>query len=333
MHEKIKFEKLKNLINNIGDKTIAVIGDVMIDQYFWGNVSRISPEAPVPVVDIEAETFHLGGAANVAQNLLSLGVTPLLCGLIGNDNYGKQFVEICEKLNIISAGLFKDNSRTTTIKTRIIGNNQQLLRMDKEINKEITKAGENYIFAKLANHKQLDGIIFEDYDKGTLNENFIKRIISWAKIQNIPIFVDPKFKNFTHYGGVTLFKPNKIETEKGLNLKLNDFDKIKAAGKKLIEKYEIENVLITLGADGMLLFEENGEILSIPTIAKKVADVSGAGDTAIASLAALYVSGANLSEAAIIANFASGIVCEKPGIVAIDKAELIQTIERYYKIC
>jgi len=326
-------ETVTKLLNNATNKTIAVIGDVMLDQYFWGKVQRISPEAPVPVVDIENETYHLGGAANVAQNLCSLGITPILCGLLGNDNRGKRFIEICEKVNILPDGLYKDDTRITTVKTRVIGNNQQIVRMDREVRNEITEEGENYIFSKISNLKSLDGIIFEDYDKGTVSKKLIVQIISWAKKKDIPVFVDPKFRNFKNFEGATLFKPNKIETENGLNMKLNSVEQIENAGKLLINDYKLENVLLTLGADGMMLFEKDGNIMSISTIARKIADVSGAGDTAIASLAAMYVSGATLREAAIIANFASGIVCEKPGIVAIEKQELLAATQKYMEHC
>ena len=327
--KKNKIIDIEKLLENTKNKTIAVIGDVMLDQYFWGDVARISPEAPVPVVDIVSESYHLGGAANVAQNLISLGVTPMLCGLLGNDNRGKRFIEICDKMNIISRGLYQDDTRITTVKTRVIGNNQQIVRMDRELKTEINEKGENFIYEQIVNSPNLDGIIFEDYDKGTINKNLITKIISWAKSKNIPVFVDPKFNNFKNYQGATLFKPNKKETEIGLDIKMDSEEQVFLAGKKLLEECKLDNVLITLGADGMILFEKDGSVFSVPTIARKVADVSGAGDTTIASLAAMFVAGATLEEAAIIANFAAGIVCEKPGIVAIGKDELIEITKKY----
>ena len=324
-NKKIDIEKL---LENANNKTIAVIGDVMLDQYFWGDVSRVSPEAPVPVVDIFDESYHLGGAANVAQNLISLGINPVLCGLLGDDNRGKRFIEICDKMNINSSGLYKDDNRITTVKTRVIGNNQQIVRMDREVKIPINKNGEHFIYEQITNLKSLDGIIFEDYDKGTISPNLIVQIISWAKNKNIPVFVDPKLNNFKHYQGATLFKPNKKETEIGLDIKLDSKEQIFFAGEKLLKEYKLENVLITLGADGMILFEKDGNVSSVPTIARKIADVSGAGDTAIASLATMFIAGATLEESAIIANFAAGIVCEKPGIVAIDKLELIDVAKK-----
>lgn len=329
--KKMKIFDIEKFFDNSKNKTIAVVGDVMLDQYFWGDVSRVSPEAPVPVVDIISESYHLGGAANVAQNLLSLGITPFLCGLLGNDNRGNRFIEICDKMNISSDGLYRDDTRITTVKTRVIGNNQQIVRMDREVRKTINEKGENYIYEQIKNIKTLDGIIFEDYDKGTITKTLISKIIPWAKNNNIPVFVDPKFNNFKNYSGATLFKPNKKETEAGLEVKLNTTEQIRLAGRRLIEELGLENVLITLGADGMMLFEHNGNISSVSTVARKVSDVSGAGDTAIASLAAMFVAGAKLHQAAIIANFAAGAVCEKPGIVAITKEEIIEVAKRYLK--
>jgi len=322
--------KIESFLHKISNKTIAIIGDVMLDQYFCGNVSRVSPEAPVPVVDITSETYHLGGAANVAQNLKSLGCKPILCGLLGNDNLGNSFLEICDKMGLDTFGLFRDKNRITTVKTRIIGNGQQIVRMDKEITTPINIEGEVFFVDTLKSLPQLDGIIFEDYDKGTINKNLIKKIITFAKKNNIPIFVDPKFNNFSNYHNTTLFKPNKRETEVGLKTVLNSKENIIEAGNTIIKNFNVENVLITLGVDGMMLFEKNGYITSIPTIVRQVADVSGAGDTAIATIAAMYVSGMTISDAAQVANITSGIVCEKPGIVAIEKKELIKAMHKYY---
>ena len=326
MKERLK-ENIEKYLQNCFNKNIIVIGDVMLDQYFWGNVTRVSPEAPVPVVDIISETYHLGGAANVAQNLKSLGCNPILCGLLGDDNNGKRFLEICEKTGLETVGLYQHTDRITTIKTRVFGNDQQIVRMDKEIIEPISSDAEEFLLSTLKSFSKIDGIIFEDYDKGTITKKIIDKIIAFAKNNNIPTFVDPKFANFSNYNNVTLFKPNKKETEAGLNTKLNTEKNIIDAGNTIIKNYNIENALITLGADGMILFEKNGNTTLIPTVAQKIADVSGAGDTVIATLTAMYIGGVPFNEAAIISNIASGLVCEKPGIIAIDKNELIKTIK------
>jgi len=320
-------DKAKEILENIKGQQIVVVGDVMLDRYFWGEVSRVSPEAPVPVVDIQDETFHLGGAANVARNLRSLGAIPVLCGLLGTDEAAEVFIKECKDAGIISDGLFRDKNRATTVKTRIIGNNQQIVRLDKEVRAEINSLGEKYILSQISALDKLEAIIFEDYDKGVVSRKLIRKIVAFAHRKKIPVFVDPKHENFSSYKGVTLFKPNKKETEKGLGVAISTQEEIIAAGKKIQKILAAENVLITLGAAGMMLFEKDGSISSVPTMARKVADVSGAGDTAIATFAATFISGANCREAALLANFASGIVCEKPGIVAIEKTELLESIE------
>ncbi len=321
-------DRANEIINNAGCKKIAVIGDVMLDRYFWGGVSRISPEAPVPVVDVEKETYHLGGAANVAKNLSSLGMQPLLCGVLGNDNSGHAFIEICEKIGLDVTGLYLDDSRPTTVKTRIFGNNQQLIRLDREVRDDLSDEGENFILQLLDKTKGLAGIIFEDYNKGTISEGLIREVISRAKQHKVPVFVDPKFANFFTYKGVTVFKPNRKEAKEALNIDINSRQDVQKAGKMLLDKLDSENILLTLGKDGMMLFEKNGDISSVPTRAKNVADVSGAGDTAIATLAAAIAGDANIKEAAALANFASGVVCEQPGIVSIKIDELLETVEK-----
>ena len=322
----ISFNRADVILSAAKNKLIAVIGDVMLDRYFWGSVTRISPEAPVPVIDVEDESLHLGGAANVAQNLKSLGLEPLLCGVLGNDNSGKSFIEIAKQRGINPDGLFIDDGRPTTVKTRIIGNNQQIARIDREVRHDISQEGLAHIINLLSKIDDLSGIIIEDYNKGTVTEKLIDSVISYAVSRNIPVYVDPKKANFFSFKGVTVFKPNRKEAQQALNLPLIKDEDVVNAGKKLLNLLECENVLITLGAQGMMLFEKNGKISSVMTNARHVADVSGAGDTAIATLAASISGGASIGEASVMANFASGIVCEKPGIVSIEVDELIDCI-------
>ncbi|GAB1370655.1 hypothetical protein MASR1M45_07160 [Candidatus Kapaibacterium sp.] len=318
--------RVKEIIDNAKGKSIAVIGDLMLDRYFWGSVTRISPEAPVPVIDVESESLHLGGAANVAKNLFSLGINPLLCGVLGDDNSGKSFIEITGQSGIDSKGIFIDKDRPTTVKTRIIGNNQQIARIDREIRNEIPPAGLDFILKSLENSSDLSGIILEDYNKGTISAKMISTVINFANYNNIPVFVDPKKDNFFNYKGVTVFKPNRKEAQQALGLSLRTKDDVITAAKKLIELLECQNVLITLGAEGMMLIEKDGTISTVPTRARHVADVSGAGDTAIATIAAALSGGANIREASAMANYASGLVCEKPGIVSVEIDELIDVI-------
>ena len=313
---KILKSRFDEIFSTAKGKKIAVVGDVMLDRYFWGNVSRISPEAPVPVVDLEREDFHLGGAANAAANLVSLGLKPLLCGVLGSDSMGEKFIEIADDINIDTSGIYIDKKRSTTVKTRIFGNNQQLLRLDSENKNSISDEGEKFILSFLEKNNDISALIFEDYNKGVLNSKLIEKIISHCKKRNISVLVDPKSDNFFEYKNVAMFKPNRREAEDALGFALDTEQKIKNAGQELLEKLACENVLLTLGAKGMMLFEKNGNIHKIETKARQVADVSGAGDTAIATFAAVISGGGSQAEAMEISNSASGIVCEKPGIVS-----------------
>lgn len=322
----IKRNRAKEILEKANGKQVAVVGDVMLDRFFWGSVTRISPEAPVPVIDVEDETFHLGGAANVAKNLSSLGVKPILFGLVGDDNSGKLFKNIAEEYGISTDGLYSDSNRPTTVKTRIIGNNQHIARIDREERKPIDKKGEEFILNSLKNNWEWKGIILEDYNKGVLSENLIQDIIAFASDNRIPVFVDPKKDNFFSYKNVTLFKPNRKEAQISLDNPMKSKEDIIEAGNKLLSLLNCDNVLITLGSEGMMLFEKDGTISSVPTYARKVSDVSGAGDTAIATIAATIAGKANLKEASALANYASGIVVEKPGIVSIEIDELLENI-------
>ncbi len=326
--QNISHTRAREIIDNCKDKTIAVIGDVMLDRYFWGSVTRISPESPVPVIDLEEETFHLGGAANVANNLKTLGVIPLLCGVIGNDNSGGQFNSAANETGIKTDGLYKDKTRPTTVKTRIIGNNQQITRLDKEVRSPISVEGEEFILNALKKQKNLSGIIFEDYNKGTITKNLIKSVVDFAGVNSIPVFVDPKFENFFEYKDVTVFKPNKKEAFHALGLNYSDHKDYDLVGKLLLEKLNASYVLLTLGKEGMMLFEQGRKVYSVPARTRQVSDVSGAGDTTIAAFAAFYAGSADILESAALANYAAGVVCESPGIVPIKIEKLIETVKR-----
>ncbi len=326
--QELNVNRVNEIFSAFRGKIIAVIGDVMLDRYFWGNVSRISPEAPVPVIDVVSESFHLGGAANVASNLKSVGFGSLLCGVIGNDNSGSTFIDIARNVGFIPDGLYVDVNRPTTVKTRIIGNNQHIARLDREVRHLITSAGERYILDVLnINKNYISGIIFQDYNKGTLSNILIREVSSFAKTNNLPVFVDPKKENFFEFQNATVFKPNKKEAAQALNKNIETEDDVLSSGKALMKRLDCENLLLTLGKDGMMLFESDGEVSSVPTRARHVADVSGAGDTAIAILSAAYSAGASVREAAALANFASGIVCEKPGIVSVTQDEILHSVE------
>jgi len=325
MHE-LSRERTQELLANVQGKEIAVIGDVMLDRYFWGAVSRVSPEAPVPVVDVESETIHLGGAANVAANLQALGALPVLCGVIGDDSTGKMITMLANEAGMNTSGLVVSNDRPTTVKTRVIGNNQQIVRLDRETRADVQHDVVEAVRSLIATRQTLSAVILEDYNKGLLTEALITAVIDAAAVRGIPVFVDPKRSNFFAYRRSYVFKPNRKEATDALGYSLRSDEDVVRAGTELLRRLECDNVLITLGAAGMMLFERSGTVSSVPTIAKNVADVSGAGDTAIATLAALSTAGANIREAATLANIASGIVVEEPGIVSITAERLLASI-------
>jgi rfaE bifunctional protein kinase chain/domain len=308
-------------------KKISIIGDLMLDRYIWGKVSRISPEAPVPIVDIESEQVRLGGAANVAQNIKSLGGEPYLFGVTGDDNSGKVLTDMLRDKSFPTDGIITDPSRPTTVKTRVIAHDQHVVRIDREDKKDISADIENRLLDTLKKIiPGVDGIIIEDYNKGVLSRQIIKTVISLGKSNKKIITVDPKFNNFFEYTDVTVMKPNRNEIEEVLGIRLKSRDEINAAGLTLMRKLNADNVLLTLGEQGMSLFESGGDISHIPTKALSVADVSGAGDTVIATLSMVLAAGASIKEAVTIANFAGGIVCGYIGIVPINPQELKQTI-------
>jgi D-glycero-beta-D-manno-heptose-7-phosphate kinase len=317
-------QRTHEILSGIQGKRIAVVGDVMLDRYFWGAVHRISPEAPVPVIDIERETAHLGGASNVAANIQSLGAVPLMLGIVGKDADGERLMGLLGEAKMSVSGIIADASRPTTVKTRIMGNNQHIARLDREVKTPIAENVANALLEALKRDvASLTGVILEDYNKGVITPFLIREIIALARQYSVPVFVDPKFANFFAYQGVTLFKPNTKETHDALGFALSSEEDVQKAGKILLEKLNCENVLITLGARGMQLFERNGNIHTVRTQARHIADVSGAGDTAIATLAAAYSAGASIVESAFLANAAAGAVCEEPGIVAITPSRLL----------
>lgn len=318
--------RAQEILTSAVGATIAVLGDVMLDRYFWGTVNRISPEAPVPVVDVDDESYHLGGAANVAANIGALGATPMLFGVVGDDASGRMLRQIAESEGMDVSGLIASNGRPTTVKTRVIGNNQQLIRLDRETRSDVDDQVVQSVVDVLRSRSDLRGIIFEDYDKGFLTPAMITSVIAVARERGIPVFVDPKRNGFNAYRGCFLFKPNRKEASDALGYSIKSDDDVRKAGAELLSRLDCDNVLITLGSAGMMLFERGGKVSSVPTVAKKVADVSGAGDTAIATLATMVAGGASISEAAMLSNIAAGVVVGEPGIVTITTKALIDAV-------
>lgn len=320
--------RLTELKKNFEGKRIAVIGDMMLDGYFWGDVKRISPEAPVPVLEVEDEFFRFGGAANVALNIQKLGGIPIPIGVIGYDNYGTIFTSLLKEADIEDQGIITDDTRPTTTKTRVIADNQHVVRIDKESKKYLSEEVERKLSSYLANIiSSLDGIILQDYNKGVLTKNFIQQSISLANSKDVIVTVDPKFDNFFEFKNVTVFKPNKKEAESVLGIKILNDDDINFTGKELLKRLNAKYILLTLSENGIAVFEDGKDTKRMPTKAIKVADVSGAGDTVISTLTIALAAGADIFEASMLANFAAGIVCGEVGIVPVDKNTLFETVQ------
>ncbi|MDH3252355.1 MAG: D-glycero-beta-D-manno-heptose-7-phosphate kinase [Ignavibacteria bacterium] len=315
--------RLLEVLGAFKGKRIAVVGDLMIDQYYWGTVRRISPEAPVPVVEVDSISNRLGGAANVAHNIQSLGGEPVLVGLVGNDHPGQLLLSLLSEQNLSPDGVVVDASRPTTIKTRVIAHDQHVVRVDYESKVNCP----DHLLPRLIDAVKyqihaIDGIIVEDYNKGLITKGLIHELTAVAKKYDKVITVDPKLINFLEFKGVSVFKPNRREVEEALGGRLRTEDEIVEAGKNLLNLLSVENVLLTRGEDGVSLFEANGEISHIGNRAKQVHDVSGAGDTVIATMTIALAAGATVKEAAVLANTAAGVVVGSVGIVPIRIDEL-----------
>jgi rfaE bifunctional protein kinase chain/domain len=315
------------MFERFNGKRILVIGDVMIDAYVRGTVSRVSPEAPVPIVSLDKEEKRLGGAANVAVNLLALGASPVICSVVGDDESGRLLRDLLHSASISSDGLIHSASRITTVKTRVIGNNQHLLRIDAEVTDAITSQEENALIECVENllKSGVDGIIFEDYNKGLLTQRCITEIICLAKEYEVKTTVDPKKDNFLSYKGVTLFKPNLKELKEGLGLHFSfstSDGQFEAAVNQLENELKNDISLVTLSEHGVYI-QAKGESHHIPAHIRNIADVSGAGDTVISVATLCLVSDFPVQLIAEVSNIAGGLVCEESGVVAINKTQLL----------
>ncbi|HAQ62539.1 TPA: D-glycero-beta-D-manno-heptose-7-phosphate kinase [Candidatus Delongbacteria bacterium] len=324
---KISSAEFAKFQNNMKKVRIAVIGDVMLDIYYWGRTERISPEAPVPVVNVTDEEIKPGGAANVGLNIKSLGAVPVMFGIIGSDLYGLNFIDNLTEHRINVENIIVDKKRPTTVKTRILASNQHVVRFDKESSADIDKKTEQKLLSQI--EKKLattDAVIFEDYNKGMLTPNVIKSVIKMAEERKIMTAVDPKIKNFQCYKGVTLFKPNLRETEEILKRRIKTESEIEKAGIDLMDKLELKNLVITLSDRGMAVFDENAIMSIIPARSTRIANVSGAGDTVIATLVSYMCAGASFEEACTIANYAASIVVEDVSIIPVDPKQLYERL-------
>ena len=319
-------QQLQKVVQQFPDQPILVVGDLMLDRYVWGRVERISPEAPVPVVEVVKETVHLGGAANVAYNLAVLKARPLLVGVVGRDEAGDRLVEELHRQEISSEGIVRDKGRSTTIKTRIIAHNQQVCRTDREDKTPLSQGTVDQIrSAYQPLLEQAKGMIISDYAKGACSEALVVDLIQETRQAKKFLAVDPKAGDFSVYRGASIVTPNKKEAVRASGVEIVDEASFIQAGEKLLEVTASDYLLITRGEEGMTLFDGK-EHSHIPTVAREVFDVSGAGDTGIASLTLAVAAGASIRDAAILANHAAGVAVGKLGTAAATGEEILSSI-------
>ncbi|QMU28899.1 bifunctional heptose 7-phosphate kinase/heptose 1-phosphate adenyltransferase [Adhaeribacter radiodurans] len=324
------FNSLEAIFDSFNQLTVLVVGDVMIDSYLWGKSSRLSPEAPVPIVNVVRKEKRLGGAANVALNVQALGATPLLCAVIGEDFVGAELLRLMEEQQLPTDGIIKSPDRITTVKERILAGGQQLLRIDAEMEAELLEHESAHLVQQYSKLLPLaDVVIFEDYDKGVLNEGNIAAMIELARQHDIPTVVDPKKKNFLSYVGCTLFKPNLKELKEGLKIDFADSNHVafEQAAFTLQQKLNTPTILITLSERGVF-YLSGPHKKYIAAHLRTISDVSGAGDTVISIAALCLALDLPIAFVAGLSNLGGGLVCEQVGVVPIDKVNLLVEAQR-----
>jgi D-beta-D-heptose 7-phosphate kinase/D-beta-D-heptose 1-phosphate adenosyltransferase len=321
-------KRLLQYIDRFPKARILVVGDMMLDHYIWGNVSRISPEAPVPVVHVTKETVLLGAAANVVNNVHALGGSVRVCGVIGHDDAGRQLSHMLRAKGIHTDGLIVESGRPTTIKTRVIAHSQQVVRFDRETKDGIDRDTHRRIYDAVKQHVDdgLDAIILSDYSKGVVTRELVRDIVKLTSKRDLIVSVDPKVNHFGMYSGVTILTPNTKEASLGSKIEIESEKSLLKAGTTLLKRLKCKAVLITRGEQGMSLFERNSRITHIPTVAREVFDVTGAGDTVISTLTLAMAAGAPMVDAARLSNVAAGIVVAVVGTATVNPEELKKRI-------
>jgi D-glycero-beta-D-manno-heptose-7-phosphate kinase len=320
-------QRATEILESIRGRNVVVLGDVMLDEFVWGEVTRISPEAPIPVVNVQRESIHLGGAANVLANLISLGARGSIVGVVGNDLAGDQLRSSLRQISSQDGNLISDGSRPTTIKTRIIAHSQPVVRTDRESRAQIGQAIEDQIISQLNSLlTEAHAFVVSDYDKGAVTPRILEAVLPLA-YDRVPVLIDPKLRNFRSYRPATLITPNNLEALRMSNSEEDSDGGLHAAAEGIRAELNCDAVLITRGAQGMMLLEGNGNPVYVNTIAREVYDVTGAGDTVIAALASALSTGASMIEAATFANHAAGIVVGKVGTATVSPEELIATFD------
>jgi rfaE bifunctional protein kinase chain/domain len=310
-------------ISRFKNVRIMVIGDLMVDEYIWGNVSRISPEAPVPVVSVTSESLRLGGAGNVAHNIHSLGGKVWVGGVVGNDEMGRKVIHDLRRMNVGTEGVIVEPERITTVKTRIIAQHQQVVRYDREVVRPIHPENLKQILSLLEERMdELDAVLISDYGKGVVCKPLVDGVRSLALGAGKILAVDPKVKNIPLFEQATIITPNHYEAAEAAGRWIQNEEDLMAVGRILLERLQAKSILITRGEKGMTLFQQNGEVTNIPTMAKEVFDVTGAGDTVISVLTLAMAAGASAQEAAMLSNYAAGIVVGEVGTATLKASEL-----------
>jgi D-glycero-beta-D-manno-heptose-7-phosphate kinase len=316
--------RARALLSRMRGQRVLVVGDVMLDEFIWGKVARISPEAPVPVVEVTDQSFHLGGAGNVARNVRALGGEAVLAGVVGKDSAGERVLEAVGAAGIESLLAVSDAGRPTTVKTRIVAHNQQVVRADRESASEVPEKVESAIVEGARRAlATCQALVVSDYQKGVVTAGLLRRLLPLARRRGIPVLVDPKVRHFPLYRRVALVTPNQREAEQASGIAIRGSGPLVAAGRELLERLECGAVLITRGEQGMSLFERGRRPVHIPTSAREVFDVTGAGDSVIATLALALCAGASLPEAAALANYAAGVVVGKLGTACATPGEVL----------
>ncbi|OQC09871.1 MAG: Bifunctional protein HldE [Candidatus Cloacimonetes bacterium ADurb.Bin088] len=317
---------IRELLAKFGRQRVLVLGDIMLDHYIWGKVERISAEAPVPVLEVQKEEFRLGGAANAALNVKSLGGKAILLGVTGRDSAAQDLKQLMECKGLATDGLIDDPDRKTTLKTRIVATNQQIVRIDRETKIDLGNEARTALLDSLRRLlPNCQALIIEDYNKGVLTREVISGALELAKSLGIPVAVDPKHRNFRQYRGVDIFKPNFRELQDILDMEFESEDEFQVAASQLRGEMQIKNLIVTRGSLGMYVFDGGKQARHLPTAAREVFDVSGAGDTVISALTLAYVSGADIHLAAKVANHAAGVACGKVGTASVNPDELLKS--------
>ena len=320
--------RLSAITRRFGRTRVLVVGDLMLDEFIWGRVDRISPEAPVPVVRVTQETIHLGGAANVVHNLCALGGKATACGVIGNDRAGRRLVDELRKVGAGTTGVIGARGAVTIRKTRVVAHNQQVVRFDREQPDHARRAHTGLLKFLQRHASNFDVILISDYGKGVIGEELCRELAELRQRHGVRVIVDPKKRNYAYFRELTLATPNQAEAADAAEIEISDERSLRAAGMALIKRWQAEAILITRGEHGMSLFKRDGDVRHFPTAARDVFDVTGAGDTVVATCALALAAGASFEEAAALANQAAGVVVGKVGTATLTAAELRRAIQQ-----